>query len=138
MNKIILLGNLTRDPELSATSGGKDYCNFSIAVNREYGGDGCDFFECVAFGSTADTIAKYFKKGKKILVEGRVKIDNYENNEGPKRRSWKVIVAKFYFVTASGGDNSHDDEDDYKPRGNSGSKKKPAPADFDDDSDIPF
>lgn len=121
MNEIILLGNLSKDPEFSTTQGGKDLCKFSIAVDRVFEDEGVDFFECVAWGKTAEAISKYFKKGKKILVRGRVKIDNYTNSEGAKRRSWTVVVERFYFTSSSGGESngspdSNREEDSYNEK----------------------
>ena len=75
----MLIGNLTRDPELSETKGGVSYCNFSIAVSRSFtNADGereTDFFDCIAWRGAAETIANYFSKGNKIGVSGRVEID---------------------------------------------------------------
>lgn len=143
MNLVVLCGNLTRDPELTETSGGKSVCNFSIAVNDPFNEEGeADFFNCVAWGNTADTIATYFKKGRKILISGKIKIDKYEK-DGVKQQRPKIIVNSFEFVQ-----KRQDDEDDYynsssNNRNNnskgksSGQRKKPDPESFDDD-DIPF
>ncbi len=78
MNKFIGLGRLTKDAELKQSKAGKPFCNFSIAVNRAFEKDKADFFQCMAFGKTAEYIDKYASKGSQILVEGSVQIDEYE------------------------------------------------------------
>lgn len=104
MNRIILFGNLTRDPELSETTTGKSVCKFSIATNEKYGEtEETNFFNITAFGGQGEAIAKYLKKGRAILLEGRVKVSDFEK-DGVKRRSWDVILNKFEFV--SSGDRS--------------------------------
>ena len=85
MNKVFLIGNLTRDPELTETSGGIKICRFSIAVNRNYSGsDGerkTDFFNCVAWRNLAETVARYTKKGIKVAVSGSIELRNYEDSQ---------------------------------------------------------
>ena len=78
MNKFIGLSRLVKDPELKQSKAGKPFCNFSIAVNRAFEKDKADFFQCMAFGKTAEYIDKYASKGSQILVEGSVQIDEYE------------------------------------------------------------
>jgi len=78
MNKFIGLGRLTKDAELKQSKAGKPFCNFSIAVNRAFEKDKADFFQCMAFGKTAEYIDKYASKGSQILIEGSVQIDEYE------------------------------------------------------------
>ena len=135
MNKIMLIGNLTRDPELSETKGGVSYCNFSIAVSRSFtNADGereTDFFDCIAWRGAAETIANYFSKGNKIGVSGRVEIGSYEDDYGTKRNSFKVVVEDFDFLTPKARDNTESDKPPKKG-------KKPHLEEFDDDGDIPF
>lgn len=135
MNKIMLIGNLTRDPELSETKGGVSYCNFSIAVSRSFtNADGereTDFFDCIAWRGTAETIANYFSKGNKIGVSGRVEIGSYENDYGTKRKTFKVVVEDFDFLTPKARDNNESEKPPKKG-------KKPHLEEFDDDGDIPF
>ena len=95
MNLVVLMGNLTKDPELSETSSGKAVCKFSIAVSRDFE-EGTDFFNCTAWGAQAENIKKYFTKGKKILINGRIKITDTEK-DGQKKRFFDVIVNKFDF-----------------------------------------
>ena len=93
MNVVMLMGRMTRDPELKYTSGGKAYANFTLAVQKTK--DDAEFIDCVAWEKTAETIAEYFRKGRKILLQGRLNVSSYEQN-GEKRKSTKVIKA---FIT---------------------------------------
>ena len=95
MNIAILMGRMTRDPELRYTSGGKAYTNFTLAVQKTR--DGAEFIDCVAWEKTAETIAEYFRKGNRILIQGRLSVSSYEQN-GEKRKSTKVQVFSFEFV----------------------------------------
>ena len=96
MNKVFLIGNLTRDPELTETASGVPVCHFAIAVNRNYSSqDGerqTDFFNCTAWRSMAETIARYTKKGKKVAVTGSIQLRNYEDNQGVKRTAVDIIA----------------------------------------------
>jgi single-strand DNA-binding protein len=93
MNRITVLGRLTKDIELKQSQGGKTFANFSVAVPREMNREEVDFINCVAFGKTAEIIQKHFGKGNRILLEGSLQIDN---NDGTFYT--KIIVSKFYFV----------------------------------------
>ena len=107
MNKVILMGNLTRDPEIRYTSGENQMAvaRFGIAVNRRFqsrnaqqnGTTDVDFINCVAFGKTGETIGKYFTKGRKILVSGRLQVSSWEDQNGQKRTSTDVVVEDFEF-----------------------------------------
>ncbi len=137
MNKVFLIGNLTRDPELTETASGVAVCHFSIAVNRNYAsGDGerqTDFFNCTAWRGQAETIARFCKKGNKVAVTGSVQLRNYEDNQGVKRTAVDIIVQDVEFLTPKTGES--DDMD--APRA-AAPKKKPVLQAMDDDSDIPF
>ena len=89
MNKVILIGNLTRDPELSETNSGIAVCRFGLAVNRQYSSsDGereTDFFQVTAWRGTGENVARYCKKGHKVAVVGSIQMRNYEDREGVKR-----------------------------------------------------
>lgn len=108
MNLVVLMGNLTKDPELSETSSGKSVCKFSMAVSRDFE-EGTDFFNCTAWGSTAENINKYFCKGKKILIKGRIKISESEK-DGNKRRFTDIIVNKFDFCGSKEGQGDKEDD----------------------------
>lgn len=100
MNKIFLLGRITNDLELK--EGKSNYLQFSIAVNREYKNEAgqyeADFINCTAFGKTAEIISKYFQKGSKILVEGRLQQNRYTDTEGNNKSSYNVVVDKIQFI----------------------------------------
>lgn len=99
MNKIILMGRLTRDPE--TRTGTTTVTRYSIAVDRRFKKDGepeADFFNCTAFGKSAEFADKYFKQGTKVVVSGRMESDNYTNKDGQKVYGWKVIVDEQEFA----------------------------------------
>ena len=103
MNRVILMGNLTRDPEVRYTSGENQLAvvHFGVAVNRKVqkqsGAAEVDFINCVAFGKTGEAIGKFFTKGRKILVSGRIQTGSYEDSKGQKRTSFDIIVEDFEF-----------------------------------------
>ncbi len=122
-NKVILMGNLTRDPEMKYTANQMAVVNFGIAVNHKYktaGGEAREdvlFVDCAAFGKTAETINQYCQKGKPLLIEGRLKLDNWEDKQGQKRSKHTVVVDSFQFVGAkSEGDSSDQRPETQYPR----------------------
>ena len=106
-NKVIIMGNMTRDPELRVTPSGANICKFCIATSRKYkGGDGnmkeeTAFIDVDAFGRQAEVIAQYFSKGKPIFVEGRLKFDQWESSAGEKRNKLSVVMEGFQFVSGA-------------------------------------
>ncbi|MBQ8229149.1 MAG: single-stranded DNA-binding protein [Clostridia bacterium] len=140
MNKVFLIGNLTRDPELTETSSGIPVCHFAIAVNRNYAsGDSerqTDFFNCTAWRGQAETIARYTKKGNKVAVSGSIQLRNYEDNQGVKRTAVDIIVQDVEFLTPKTSGDSFDEAPE-TPRA-SAPRKKPTLQAMDDDGDIPF
>ena len=159
LNHIILMGRLTRDPELRRTGSGIAVASFSVAVDRDFGGkDGgekkTDFIDCVAWRQTGEFISKYFTKGRMIVVDGRLEMRDWTDKDGNKRRSAEVIVNNAYF-----GDSKRDGDSGSSYGGNTyggSSYSAPAPApsyggysapsapasDFamldDDDAQLPF
>lgn len=107
-NKVILMGNLTRDPEMRVTPNNVSICKLGIAVNRVYSTkDGerkeeTTFVDVDAFGRQAEVISKYLRKGRPILIEGRLKYDQWETNEGQKRSKLGVVLENFQFVGGGG------------------------------------
>ena len=102
LNHIIIMGRLTRDPEMRSTQSGVAVASFTLAVDRDFGGrDGgekqTDFIDCTAWRHTAEFVSKYFSKGRMAVVSGRLQIDNYTDNDGNKRKSAKVIADNIYF-----------------------------------------
>ena len=138
MNKVILIGNLTRDPELSETNSGIAVCRFGLAVNRQYSSsDGereTDFFQVTAWRGTGENVARYCKKGHKVAVVGSIQMRNYEDREGVKRTAVDIVAQDVEFLTQRARD---DDGQGREPQpSNRGNKPQLEP--FDDDSDIPF
>ena len=114
MNKAILIGRLTRDPELRYTSSGRAVCQFSIAISRNYtnqqGQRDTDFINCVVWDKQAENLAKYITKGRLIAVDGRIQTRNYDNNEGKKVYVTEVLANNIQFLESknSGQGNSSD------------------------------
>ena len=103
MNKVILLGNLTRDPEIRYSQGEKQMAvaRFSLAVNRRFANDGetnADFFNCTAFGKTAEFVKKYFRQGSRMSLVGRIENNNYTNKNGEKVYSVQIMVEEVEFA----------------------------------------
>jgi single-strand DNA-binding protein len=148
MNKVFLIGNLTRDPELSETSSGVSLCRFAIAVNRSYGSaDGerkTDFFNVTAWRGLGENVARYAKKGNKVGVVGSIEIRNYEDSTGAKRTAVDIVAQDVEFLSpkgsTSGGDSGYESDFDSAPKAQSAApaRKKATLQAFDDDSDIPF
>lgn len=138
MNKIFLIGNLTRDPELTETSAGVQICRFSLAVSRNYtGADGerkTDFFNCTAWRGLAETISRYTSKGKKIAVVGSIEMRNYEDSEGNKRTAIDIIAQDVEFLSPRTTESEPSETPTDAPK----RKSKPQLQSFDDDGDIPF
>ena len=112
LNKIILMGRLTRDPELRRTQSGTAVTSFSLAVDRDFksqsGEKETDFIDIVAWRSTAEFVSKYFTKGRMAVVEGRLQIRDWTDRDGGKRRSAEVIADNVYF-----GDSRRDGAGDF-------------------------
>ena len=147
-SKVIIVGNVTRDPELRSTPSGTQVCSFSVAVNRSYKDnsgsnvENVSFFDCSAWGKQGETIAQYVKKGSGILVSGRLEQRSWEDKEGQKRSRVEIVVEDFNFI--GGGDGGS--YEGGSSRGKSSSKASAsddvAPDDISDEpidlSEIPF
>ena len=129
MNNITLLGRLTRDPELKYTQSGKAFTKFSIAVTREFNRDEADFINCIAWDKRAETICEYLRKGRRIALQGRLSIRQYEK-DGETKWITEVIVDKFDFI-----DYQKSDTEDNNTKENKNSSAEP---EFIDDDDFPF
>jgi single-strand DNA-binding protein len=111
-NKVILMGNLTRDPELKRTSTDMAVAQISIAVNRQYKDKTGEmqkettYVDCEAWGRTAETMSKYLVKGKPVFVEGRLKLDQWQDKDGNNRSKLKMVIEKFEFVDSKGTQTS--------------------------------
>ena len=112
LNEIILMGRLTRDPELRYTASNTPVASFSLAVDRDFAPKGeekqTDFIDCVAWRQTGEFASKYFQKGSMAAVKGRLQIRDWQDKEGNKRRSAEVVVDNIYFCgkkeSSSGGE----------------------------------
>lgn len=98
MNSVSLVGRLTRDPEIKATNSGSTYARFSIAVDRRGKDAGTDFINIVAFGKTSEFIERYFRKGQRIGINGRIQTGSYEGKDGKKVYTFDVIAENVEFV----------------------------------------
>ena len=138
LNKVILMGRLTRDPELRHTGSNTAVCGFSLACNRDYAPQGgqaqTDFIEIVAWGKTAEFVSKYFVKGQLVAVTGRLQTRNWEDKQGNKRISVEVNAEEVHFAEPkrSSQQSTQQFNNQAPSRAN-----EPAPASFDfDDSDF--
>lgn len=102
LNHIVIMGRLTRDPELRRTGTGKPVTSFTLACDRDIknpktGEKDVDFIDCVAWNGTAEIVSKYFSKGRVAVVSGRLQIRNWTDSDGAKRRNTEIIAAAVYF-----------------------------------------
>lgn len=138
MNKVYLIGNLTRDPELSETPNGIALCRFAIAVNRTYSGsDGerqTDFFNITVWRNQAENCGRYLKKGSKVAIVGSLQNRSYEDKEGNKRNVTDIVASEVEFLTSrSSFDSSSEQEERVAP-----ARKKPELEVMPDDDQLPF
>lgn len=142
LNRIVLMGRLTHDPELRRTQSDTQVCSFSLAVDRDYKRDGekeTDFIDIVAWRSTADFVSKYFTKGRMAVVEGRLQIRDWTDKEGGKRRSAEVIADNVYFGDSKPKDSGSDvPAYDGEPGAEFGAPPSGFTPDFGDDGEMPF
>lgn len=156
-NQVILLGNLTRDVELKHTPSNQAVANIGLAMNRQYQTrDGerreeTTFVDCEAWGRQAEVMAQYLSKGRPVFIQGRLKLDTWQDQQGQNRSKLKVVVENFQFVggregAGSGnggggggggyrGGNNQDGGGSFQPAGGGGGGGSHQPV---DDSDIPF
>lgn len=143
LNKIFIMGRLTRDPELRRTQSGTPVTSFSLAVDRDFksqsGEKETDFIDVVAWRNTAEFVAKYFNKGRMAIVEGRLQIRDWQDKDGNKRRTAEVVADNIYF-----GDSKRDGASNEAPAYSApvGGYAAPMGGDFaeidDEDGDLPF
>ena len=125
MNKVILIGRLTKDPEIRYTQNNTPVCSFALAVDRRFSKDKqADFINCQAWQKTAEFISKYFQKGSMIAVVGRIQTRTWEDNEGKKRYITEVIADEAYFTGSKSKTETDKATDTWPP-------------DYEDD-DLPF
>ena len=155
-NKVILVGNLTRDPQLSYLPSQTPVCEFGLAVNRRWRGQDGEqreetcFIDCRCYGKQAETFNQYMAKGRPVLIEGRLQYDRWEGQDGQKRSKHRISVQNFQFLGQGGGRNQaaprqdqaqsspppqQASRDDFGEEHNSPQQGEPAPPQGDD---IPF
>lgn len=132
MNKVTLIGRLSKEPILRYTQGEepKAIVSFNIAVPKRFKSDEADFFNCVSFGKTAETIAKHFHKGKQIAIVGRLQTGSYEKN-GQKHYTTDILVEEFYFIG-----NKNDNPEETKKADSQ--TEPPAQEEITNEDDLPF
>lgn len=137
LNHIVIMGRLTRDPEIRHTSSGTAVANFTLAVDRDFSGkDGgekeTDFIDCVAWRNTADFISKYFTKGRMAVVSGRLQVRKWQNKDGENRYSTEVVAEHVYFGDSKKETSGNGYEPQYESGGNDFAEIE------EDDGDLPF
>lgn len=135
-NKVFLAGRLTKDPEVRYTNNNTAVCSFTLAVNRAFAKEGqrqADFIPIVAWQKTAEFCSKYFAKGQKVIVIGRIQVRSWDDNEGKKRWSTEVVAEEVDFAD---GKKSNNSGDAYDPAQNSNTGGGFYP--LDEDDDLPF
>lgn len=147
-NKVILAGNLTRDPELRYTPKGTAVAKISVAINRSWKSETGEmkeevtFVDVEAFGRTAENIGQYFKKGRPILIEGRLKLDQWDDKAtGQKRSKLGVVLENFQFMDSKGGGGGDTGADAPRSRPAATAPKAPESSDeppMPEDDDVPF
>jgi single-strand DNA-binding protein len=149
-NRVILIGNLTRDPEVRFASGNNAICKFGLAVSRNFTTrDGekreeTTFVDIDAFGKVGEILGKYLAKGRPVMIEGRLQLDSWENKDGEKRNKLKVVCENFQFLgTGRGGDDEKSGsggsfERTSPPSRESSSRSGGGSSENFDDEDIPF
>lgn len=131
INKVILMGRLTRDPEMRHTNSGTPVTTFSIAIDNGYGDNKrTDFVNCLAWNKTAEFVTKYFTKGKMIIVIGRITTRSWETQDGKRAYATEVVAKEVSFGETKSSQQTatqqpmQDDDDDFTP--------------LDEDDDLPF
>lgn len=145
INQVILMGRLTRDPEMRTTTTGKSIASFSLAVDRGGDSDQADFFDITAWEKLGELVNQYLSKGRRCLVQGRLRQDSWDDKEtGKKRSKVEVVATDVTFLDGPTGDNSSSNSGGASAAPASAPKKSQdvAPSDIDDKpidlSEIPF
>ncbi len=130
MNKVILIGNLTKDPEITTTNSGVSVCRFTLAVQRKFRNENgeyeADFLNIVVWRELAELTHKYLSKGKKVAVVGRIQTRSYDASDGTKRYSTDIVADEVEFISAKGSDDEGAKKEEV-------TKLEPV-----DDDDLPF
>jgi len=143
LNRVVLIGRLTKDPELKSVGSGSTLCRFSIANNRSYttGGDKreeVNFFNCTAWGKQAEILSQYARKGKQLAIEGRLQQRSWEGQDGKKQSAVDIVVENFQFLGARDDSRSSGPaHSEYAPAVASSGSSPEESGEYPDD-DIPF
>lgn len=141
LNAVLIMGRLTRDPELKQTNSGVSVVSFSIAVERDFkdkqsGKKTTDFIDCVAWRGTADFVSKYFTKGRMAVVDGKIQVRDWMDKEGNKRKAVEVVADNVYFGDSK---NSGTTNSEHQPAYPASVPNEPAFTDLsEDDGELPF
>lgn len=132
MNRVVLVGRLTKDPELRYTQSNKAVATFTVAVNRQYtnqnGEREADFINCVVWGKPAENVSRYMKKGGQVGVDGRMQTRNYQANDGTRRYVTEVVAESVQFLESRNSrDNSSNQESNYSQPNSYQQPQKQAP-----------
>ena len=140
LNRVLIQGRLTRDPEMRYTQSNTPVASFTVACERDYSGDSgeraTDFIDCVAWKGSAEFVCKYFRKGQMMLIEGRLQSRKWTDKQGNNRTSWEVIAEHTYF-----GEPKREDQPsggNYAPPANTAQPQSPFTELPDDDGELPF
>lgn len=138
MNSIKITGRLVADPELKHTQNNNSVCSFNVAVDRIYSKEKeTDFFTVVCWRQTAEFVAKYFTKGRKILVEGEMQSRKYTDKDGNNRTAWEIKADRVEFCDSKGQNDDSSDDAPAKTTNKKSSKSAPPPPTANDD-ELPF
>ena len=143
LNRVVLVGRLTRDPELRSTNSGSYLCRFSLASNRTIfqkdaeNREEVGFFDCVAWGKLAEVISKYTQKGRRVAVDGSLRYSSWENNEGKRQSKVEIFVENFQFLDTKGSFESAGSTPAQTDAGY-GQPQQQAPANTNEGFDEPF
>ena len=150
INRIFMIGRLTKDPELRYTQGGTSIASFSVANNRSYSAQNerkemVSYFNCIAWGKTGEVIAQHCKKGQRIGIEGRLQQRSWQDQSGQKRNTVEIVIENFQFLDAKPRDNDFSSQasatpppqEEYSPSPQFYGQETDSSPHFSDD-DIPF
>ena len=117
LNRVILMGRLTAEPDYRTTQSGAPLARFTLAVDRDYSGQGAerktDFLDVITWRNTADFVSKYFHKGQLVAVQGSIQVSSYTDREGNKRRSWDIVADQVYFAEGKRDGGNQQNNYDY-------------------------
>lgn len=146
LNHIVIMGRLTRDPELRRTGSGIAVASFTLAVDRDFASDGgkweCDFIDCIAWRQTGELVSKYFTKGRMAVVSGRLQVRGWTDKDSNKRHSTEVVADSVYFGDSKRENSAPNAPAEPPTYGDHDAPPEAACPDFamldDDDAQLPF